>query len=271
MTENNNIKTCDKYEEYFEGFNNIGKDLDELKKSFDDELICIQKSVKKDKKSYPIFQDDKAFDVFRKLCKLKLLDIVKDTFKLTKHDIKAINKVIEQDRLNINAQDVHHLYKLADKFTENDIQYLERAATAYENDSIEREFDSFAQERFTELNKCEKQVFDQFEKEQLSKTEKGKAGSIKSLFTRIFKIVIRKLQHGEKLVELKSTKEQQSSFISHLPEKSLNDLTDFNFAKEEHKLENSSTKMDARSNLIDLNTTFDQVTITEINNKQLSQ
>ncbi|GHM58557.1 MAG: hypothetical protein sL5_09180 [Candidatus Mesenet longicola] len=243
MTENNNIKTCDKYEEYFEGLNNICKDLDELKKSFDDELICIQKSVKEDKKSYPIFQDDKAFDVFRKLCKLKLLDIVKDTFKLTKHDIKAINKVIEQDRLNINAQDVHHLYKLADKFTKDDIQYLEKVASMYEKESIE----------------------------QLNKTEASKTGSIKSLFTRIFKTVIRKLQHGEKLVELKSKKEQQSSFISHLPEKSLNDLTDFNFAKEEHKLENSSTKMDAKSNLIDLNTNFDQVTITEINNKQLSQ
>ncbi|WP_339048041.1 hypothetical protein [Candidatus Mesenet endosymbiont of Phosphuga atrata] len=243
MTENNNIKTCDKYEEYFEGLNNIGKDLDELKKSFDDELICIQKSVKEDKKSYPIFQDDKAFDVFRRLCKLKLLEIVKDTFKLTKHDIKAINKVIEQDRLNINAQDVHHLYKLADKFTKDDIQYLEKVASMYEKESIE----------------------------QLNKTEASKAGSIKSLFTRIFETVIRKLQHGEKLVELKSTKEQQSSFISHLPEKSLNDLTDFNFAKEEHKLENSSAKMDAKSNLIDLNTTFDQVTITKINNKQLSQ
>lgn len=260
MTENNNIKIYDKYEEYFEGLNDIGKELDELRKSFDDELICIQKSVKEDKKSYPIFQDDKAFDVFRRLCKLKLFEIVKDTFKLTKHDIKAINKVIEQDRLNINAQDVYHLYNLSNKFTENDIQYLERAATVYENDSIEREFDSFAQERFTELNKREKQV-----------TEKGKAGSIKSLFTRIFKTVIRKLQHGEKLIELKSTKEQLSSFISHLPEKGLNDLTDFNFAKEEHKLENSSAKMDAKSNLIDLNTNFDQVTITKINNKQLSQ
>lgn len=279
MTENNNVKIYDKYEEYFEGFNNIGKELDELKKSFDDELICIQKLVKEDKNSIQeenylnntknaklLFQDDEVFGVFKKLCKLELLKIVKETFNLTKHDIKAINKIIEQDRLNINAQDIHHLYKLTDKFTENDIQYFEKVAAAYEREGVEREFDSFAQERFFELNKHEKQAFDQFEKEQISKTK-----SIKSLFTRIFKTVIKKLQHREKLIEVENPKEQRNSFISYLPEKSLNDLVDFNFEMGEHKLKHSSSKMDATSNLIDLDTNFDQVIITKVSGKQLSQ
>gem|GEM_PF-5635213 len=280
MTDDN-IKSNQGYEELLKGFDNIGTGLDELIKSFSHELESVKKlsnreenfheEIEKDVKNVQsLFQDDRIFNVFKKLCELELLKTVKETFELKRSDIQLIDKVIKQGRSNISAQGINQLQKVTEGFTEKDIEYFEKVIATYEEEGINREFDSFAQKRFTEHKKDEaktKQAYDQWEKEQLNKGKTGLTRSIKSLFTKVLKAVVEKFRFKKDLIDFENLKEGKSSFVSHLPE-NLDDLTDFDT---QVKGSNSS-KMDTKKDLIDLSSNLSQVAADEVvSNKKLKK
>lgn len=109
MTENNNSLNF--------RIKEIENIVDDFVESIDDHTVKIDTSLPSEQRLY---------GVFKSLVKLNMLNIIKETYKLTNSDIKALDKTIKEYSQTMNSLDVYNLENLTEKFSEKDINYMER-------------------------------------------------------------------------------------------------------------------------------------------------